>query len=160
MDESSLAFDLTQLVSSPTRVTQSSSTIIDHIYTSNPENIIETFVPTYALSDHFLVSLSRKVNAKISKNSHTTTSYRCFKKFDETMFLSDLSSCLTNFKSDRITIDHDFAEFYCIILQCLDKHALVKLKRVICLANTSSTEPDLTKLTDFVNNKVPNATFF
>ena len=83
-------FDLTQLVSSPTRVTQSSSTIIDHVYTSNPEkNITETFVPHYAIIDHFPVCLSRKV--KISKPNHITTSYRCFKKFDEILFLTDLS---------------------------------------------------------------------
>ena len=48
-------FYLTQLVSLPTRVTQSSSTIIDHVYTSNPENITETFVSHYAISDHFLI---------------------------------------------------------------------------------------------------------
>ena len=41
-----------------------------------------------------------------------------------------MTSCLTNFKSDRITIDDDLTEFYCIILKCLDKHAPVKLKRV------------------------------
>ena len=48
-------FDLSQLISTPTRITQSSSTIIDHIYISNPENITETFVPHYAISDHFPV---------------------------------------------------------------------------------------------------------
>ena len=40
-------FDLTQLVTSPTGVTQSTPTIIDHVYTSNPENITATFVPYY-----------------------------------------------------------------------------------------------------------------
>lgn len=123
-------FDLTQLVSSPTRVTQSSSTIIDHVYTSNPENITETFVPYYAISDHFPVCLSRKVNAKISKPDHITTSYRCFKKFDESLFLTDLSSCLEHFKSDRKTVDEDFAAWHTVLIQCLDKHAPIKLKRV------------------------------
>ena len=72
-------FDLTQLVTSPTHVTQSSLTIIDHVYTSKPENITETFVPYYAISDYFPGCLSKKVNAKISKPEHITTSYRCFK---------------------------------------------------------------------------------
>ena len=87
-------FDLIQLVTSPTRVTHSSSTIIDHVCTSNPENITETFVLYFAISDHFPVCLSRKVNAKISKPENITTSYSCFKKFDETLFMNDPSSCL------------------------------------------------------------------
>ena len=104
-------FDLTQLVTSPTRVTQSSSTIIDHVCTSNPENITATFVPyyMYAISDHFPVCLSRKVNAKISKPEHFTTSYHCFKTFDETLFLNDLYSCHEYFKSDWESLDEDFA---------------------------------------------------
>ena len=121
-------FDLTQLVSTPTRVTQTSSTIIDHIYTSNPENITETFVSYYAISDHFPVCFSTKVNAKISKPDHITTSYRCFKTFDENLFLTDLSSCLEHFKSDRGTVDEDFAACHSVIVQCLDKHAPIKIK--------------------------------
>ena len=121
---------LTQLVNSTTRVTQSSSTIIDQVYTSNPENITETFVPYYAISDHFPVCLSRKVNAKISKPEHSTTSYRCFKKFDETLILNVLSSCLEYFKSDRESVDEDFAAWHSVVIQCLDRYAPIKHKRV------------------------------
>ena len=85
-------FNRPQLVTSPTRAIQSSSTIIDHVYTSNLENITETFVPYNAISDHFPVCISRKVNAKISKHEPINTSYHCFKKFDETLFLNDFSS--------------------------------------------------------------------
>ena len=104
-------FYLTQLVTSTTRVTQSSPTIIDHAYSSNPENITASFVPCYmyAISDHFPVCLSRKVNAKISKPEHFTTAYRCFKTFDETLFLNDLSSCHEYFKPDQESVDEDFA---------------------------------------------------
>ena len=110
---------LTQLVNSTTRVTQSSSTIIDQVYTSNPENITETFVPYYAISDHFPVCLSRKVNAKISKPEHSTASYRCFKKLMK----------LEYFKSDRESVDEDFAAWHSVVIQCLDRHAPIKHKR-------------------------------
>ena len=99
-------FDLTQLITSLTRVTKSSSTIIDHVYTSNPENITETFVPFYAISDHFQVCLSRKVNAKISKlNISPPLIAVSSLKFDETLFLNDFSSCLEYFKSDWESVD-------------------------------------------------------
>ena len=94
-------FDLTQLISTPTRLTQSSSTIIDYFYTSTPENIAETFVPHYSISGHFPVCFTRKINANISKSGHITTSYRCFKTFDESLFLTDLTSYLEKFKSNR-----------------------------------------------------------
>ena len=60
-------FDLSQTVQEPARVTETSSTLIDHVYSSNPENIIECFVPFYSLSDHYPVCFTRKINGKISK---------------------------------------------------------------------------------------------
>ena len=79
--------DLTQLVTDFTRITSSTATIIDHIYSSNPENIVECFVPSYAISDHFLVCITRKINHKNAKTEHMSTSYRCFKHFNESSFL-------------------------------------------------------------------------
>ena len=62
-------FDLTQSVSKPTRVTESSSTIIDHIYSTKPENIIESFVPSLSISDHFPICFTRKINNKTRKTN-------------------------------------------------------------------------------------------
>ena len=53
------SFSLTQLISEPTRVTETvqSSSLIDHVrvYTSNLSNIVESGDTKYALSDHYLV---------------------------------------------------------------------------------------------------------
>ena len=68
-------FDLTQMNTDYTRTT---ATIIDHIYSSNPENIVECFVPSYAIIDHFPVCITRKINHKIDKTEHMTTSYKLF----------------------------------------------------------------------------------
>ena len=76
-------FDLTQLVQEPTRVTQSSASLIDHVYSSHPKNISSCFVSKLSISDHFPVCFSRKIKNRISKNQHITTSYRCFKHFNE-----------------------------------------------------------------------------
>ena len=84
----------------------------------------------YAISDPFPVCLSGKVNAKISKPEHFTSSYRCFKKFDETLFLNDLSSCHEYFKYDRESVDEDFAAWHSVLIQYLDRHAPIKNKRV------------------------------
>ena len=116
-------FDLTQLISSPTRTAQSSSSIIDHVNTSNPEYITESFVPHYAFSDHFPVCFTRKVMSKISKNKHITTTYRCYKTFDENLFLTDLTRSLEHFEVNRKTVNEDLWELISVMIQCLDKLA-------------------------------------
>ena len=60
-------FELTQLANNATRITETTSSIIDHIYGSNPENIPECFVPFYFKSDHFSVCFTREINCKIAR---------------------------------------------------------------------------------------------
>ena len=125
-------FDLTQLVTKPTRITQYSSTLIDHVYTTNPENISECYVPSYSISDHFPVCFSRKTNCKISKNEHITTTYRSFKNFNETHFFQDLATDLGSFSDILVDSDINEACFAWIktIQHQLDHHAPVKSRRV------------------------------
>ena len=82
---------LTQIVDSPTRVTATSATIIDHAYTNKPENFVEVFVPCYAISDHYPVCLTRNLsNKNNSEPKHKTITYRSMNNFDASAFLSDL----------------------------------------------------------------------
>jgi exonuclease III len=48
-------YDMTQLVSSPTRVTMSTSTLIDVIMSNFPDSHIQTSVYELSVSDHYLV---------------------------------------------------------------------------------------------------------
>ena len=61
-------FDLTQLITEPTRVTHTSSTLIDHVYTTTLAIIAESFVSQISLSVQFPVCFTRKMNRKLSKN--------------------------------------------------------------------------------------------
>ncbi|WAQ95275.1 hypothetical protein MAR_027965, partial [Mya arenaria] len=47
-----LSNGLVQLVTNPTRITKSSRTLIEHLYSSRPDNITEVLVPAYGLSDN------------------------------------------------------------------------------------------------------------
>ena len=123
-------FDLSQLIKDPTRVTESSSTIIDHVYSSKPENIVESFVSNYSLSDHFPVCFSRKINNKISKCDHITTSYRCFINFNEDAFIADLTGDLNYYSASKSDINEAISIWFSIILKHLDCHAPYKIKRV------------------------------
>ena len=57
-------FNLKQIINNPTRVTNSSSTLIDHILISRDEKISQYGVIESDLSDHFMTFYTRKCNKK------------------------------------------------------------------------------------------------
>ena len=70
------------------------------------------------------------MNGKINKAEHITTSYRCFETFNEVSFLSDLATESESFYLSNSSVDEDFTLWYSIVQGNLDKHALVKTRRV------------------------------
>ena len=125
-------FDLTQLVTEPTRVTETTDTLIDHVYTTHPENIVRCFTSTLSLSDHFPICFTRKVNSKLLKDKHTKSTYRSYKHFDENKFISIISIAndLDAFAADKSCIDEDLNIWYSFLLKHLNNHAPIKSKRV------------------------------
>lgn len=57
-------FDLTQVVRGPTRITNSSKTQIDLIFTYRPERIVKSFNMLTGLSNHNLTLVTRKLTKK------------------------------------------------------------------------------------------------
>ena len=134
-------FDLSQLVTEPTRITETTATTIDHVYSSHPENITECFISHFTISDHFPVCFTRKTNFKVIKNDHRTTSYRCFKKFDDILFLNDLQNDLNSFSANSSDVEEDFSES---IINTKDSKFIWKHLRSINspTTNSSKTLPD------------------
>ena len=82
------SFGLKQIIESPTRVTNNSRTLIDHIYCNTLNDITTVNMPIVGLIDHLPVFVTRKINsASAVKKSHFTISYRAFKNFNEGEFL-------------------------------------------------------------------------
>ena len=73
-------FDLSQLIEEPTRVTDSSRTTIDHIFTNKPDNILQHDVIPTGLSDHYLIFCSRRISKGHFKN-HSTVKDRSVQYF-------------------------------------------------------------------------------
>ena len=78
------SFNLFQLIDTPTRVTDRSSTTIDTIFSSNPENVIEHGCIHCSLSDHFMVYVIRKLNKR--HHAAKKISIRSFKNLKEDEF--------------------------------------------------------------------------
>ena len=67
-------FGMTQLIKEPTRVTLDSSTLIDHIATTNCNNIAGNGVLEISLSDHYLVYCIRKLRGGVKRQHKYITS--------------------------------------------------------------------------------------
>ena len=82
------SFNFSQLVDKPTRISQYSSTLIDHIFSNAPNNISSISVPQYSISDHLPVCVTTQ-NLSDKGSAHKYIRYRKTEQFDENAFLSD-----------------------------------------------------------------------
>jgi hypothetical protein len=89
---------LEQLIDKPTRITNNSKTLIDHIYANTKQHIVEVCSPPCGCSDHNAISLTWfKSRVKIPKVGHKTIYYRSFKNFNADYFLTDLANSPLNY---------------------------------------------------------------
>lgn len=77
----------------PTRVTRCSATLLDHVFVTHPERIIETLVPIDGLSDHYPICFVHKARVPKSPKSHNdTVKYQSFKNLDKDRSVYDLNN--------------------------------------------------------------------
>ena len=69
-------YNLKQLINEPTRVTPVSSTLIDVIFTSNPDNVSSSGISHVGISDHSLIYVFRKISLPSAVKRNNTVSYR------------------------------------------------------------------------------------
>jgi exonuclease III len=80
-----------QLISTPTRVTDSSKSIIDHVLCNNMQKISQYGVIKSGLSDHYTIYCTRK-HIKTNVNSHKGIKIRSLKKYSKECFVEMLKN--------------------------------------------------------------------
>ena len=83
-------FSFKQFIQEPTRVSLTTSSLIDHISTTCPNNIVDSVVLQVSMSDHYLVYCLRKLNGARRKD-HKVIKTRAMKNFDATAVLTYMS---------------------------------------------------------------------
>ena len=73
---------------------------------------------------------NKKSKWKNIQKYHTTTTFRCYEHFDESVFLNDLQIALSFFSANSTNLDIDFSRWHNIIIDQLESHDPVKSKRV------------------------------
>ena len=84
------SYSLEQLISVPTRITESAATLIDHVLTNSPHKIIQSDVIEMSLSDHELIYCTRKTT-KLKPNNHNELNIRTMKKYTAKKFIELLN---------------------------------------------------------------------
>ena len=123
------SFSLKQLISSPTRVTCNSSTIIDHILTNRANNVSQSGVIDFGISDHNIIFFTRKIK-KIKLNQHTYIKYRSFKNYSVNEYEEKLKQA--NFPNylNFDNMDAAYCSFLKILMNVIDSLAPSKERRI------------------------------
>ena len=111
-------------ITKPTRVTVSSSTLIDVILVSNPELAKSQGILDITISDHFLVYAV--LDLKAPKPATTKISTRSFKTYNTKDFAEDMSHIPWDTTNLPINIDDKLDAFNDLFQACLDDHAPIK----------------------------------
>lgn len=122
------SINLTQLIKEPTRVTETSSTLLDVIITSNTNLVESSGVLPCHISDHYLVHATLKL--KIPKPPPSFVKIRSFRHYDGQQFVADLE----RIPWDEVALVDDASEmldqFNNKFTDVLDSHAPVKTIRI------------------------------
>ena len=117
-------FNLTQVIKQPTRITESSETLIDVILPSNTSLIREAKVVPAPFSDHELVFISLGLKKKRSKAVYVTI--RSYKDFDLDSFQFDLNRAPWSVIDCFEHVDDKLNAFDLLFNPLLDQHAPIK----------------------------------
>ena len=123
-------FSLTQLIEEPTRITSSSSTLIDHIFTNTPNKVICAGVSHVGISDHSLIYACRKLSIDRPTKGHSSVNYRSFKNFDHAKFRHDIENQNWAYVGEFQDPDEMWYVWKAIFNSVVDKHAPFRTKRV------------------------------
>ena len=81
-------FQLKQFIKQPTRITQTTSMLIDLAFSNRPEIVVASGVEHLGISDHSLIYICRKVS--IPRKKPKLISTRQFKNYNKNAFCYDL----------------------------------------------------------------------
>ena len=129
LDYCTKLYGFSQLINSPTRVTNSSSTIIDLIFVSDPELYREAGICHTSVSDHFFVYAVKSFNFIKGKNP-TSVEFRSFKNFDQERFLDELRTMSWHVIKDIRNVDLAWKTWEHLLFKVVNKHIPLCHKRI------------------------------
>lgn len=128
-------FGLSQLINEPTRITDHSQSLIDHIVTNQSEKICQHGCIEFGFSDHVATFCTRKIVRGLF-SGHKSVKLRSLKNYDQGTYLDLLKECNWNEVLECDDVSVALRAFNRTMLSVIDTVAPVKEVRV-----KSKTEP-------------------
>ena len=125
---------LTQIIDSPTRITDETSTLIDHILTNSKEKVSQSGVLDVSLSDHQAIYCTRKM-LKQKFNTHKYIKIRSMKRYSKPLWLQKLRSLQYPDYSSYDDVDAAYSDFIEKTITAIDEVAPFKQ---ICVKGSTS----------------------
>lgn len=121
---------LKQLITTPTRVTRDTSSLIDHAYTNYSSTKIHAGVIETDVSDHFpIFVIFEKCKAESRKLCTGSISFRSYKNYDEKKFNDDLAGARWDLVYKENDVNNAYTTFHDIFKEICDKHAPIITQR-------------------------------
>ena len=122
-------FGLEQLIESPTRITCSSSSVIDHILASFPDRVTQRGILNVGLSDHQLIYCTRKT-IRIKRGGHKQIKFRSFKNYIIDRYEKALVEINFPEYENFENVNDAYANFIQKLMEAIVNVAPVKNKRI------------------------------
>ena len=121
-------FNLSQLVSKPTCVTETTETLIDVIITSNPQQVIESNVMPSSISDHDLPYVVLRLRKERQKATYITA--RSFKGYRANQFYNDMANVPWSLLDIFDDAEDKLHAFNSLFNDILDEHTPIKTIKI------------------------------
>ena len=149
-----------QSIDEPTRATLKSSTLIDVILSSSPEEHITSGVLKTTFSDHYSIFTVLQVHKTTVNYNHKTVKFRDYKNFKDEAFLNDINSCsLLDMVKHETDIDNGWEVLKSEFKRVSDAHAPF-VERRLKHRNNPWITPVITKMIYERNHLHDNAIRF
>ena len=125
-------YEMTQLITEKTRVTECSETLLDVILTTNPKLHRVSGVVKKTLSDHYMIYTELTFPKKLINTTHNVITYRNFKDFKEDGFINDIKNNEVLTKSEGYVSWNEWKNQFLLIS---DVHAPIKTARMKSRSN-------------------------
>nr|XP_053634209.1 uncharacterized protein LOC128689774 [Cherax quadricarinatus] len=117
----------TQLINKPTRITQFSATLIDHILCNRAENISQSGIITTGLSDHFIIYCTRKIT-RDRIGLHRTIKMRSTRNYSKETLVNRLHNCDWTEITSCTDVNDAWEKFKTMFTTILNNIAPVKIR--------------------------------
>ena len=132
------SYNLSILINTPTRVTETSKSILDVILASDTRQVQTATVMESSISDHDLVYVTLRLKKARSKPVYITT--RSFKHYSPIDFSNDVSLAPWSIVDVFDDVEDKLYAFDSLFTEILDRHAPVKTFKARCKPNPCVTD--------------------